>query len=319
MIPEVSSLGVRSPAAGMTEARMQQVVGGIPLKVFAPAISPQYGLDTALSDVRLAVRALSEEDLRHALSSIMSADEQIYSERLVHAKRPMGSTPGLGTYPFHADWASPVAQQLAFAHFGPEGYMQACARLWDCSRLKGLPAGLGMLAENIVHDHLVSGCTLKGVRLEEGGAPSSQPERHRFHFRTAVRHWFSSLSDLQACCLGKNKEQLCHMYLQPIQGNYPAIDGLSFALEGKRQLVLRLIQITTAKELHPLEPMTIQRLLLALGYKPLSTNNEFVVEVLVLLKPTGFEKGLVGTRTCKYLGGSGFQIPAVVQHPSGPV
>ena len=168
-----------------------------------------------------------------------------------------------------------------------------------------------MLAENIVHDHLASGCMLKGVRLEEGDAASGQTEQCQFRFNPAARRrWFNSLSDLRALCRNKDKDQLCGMYLQPIQGNYPAIHGLSFGLK-RRQLVLRLIQVTTAKEHHPLELTTIQRLLLALGYKPLSAKNKFVVEILIMLKPTAFEK-VLGAKALKHSGGSKFNIQPVV-------
>ncbi len=74
--------------------------------------------------------------------------------------------------------------------------------------------------------------------------------------------------------------------------------------------MLRLIQVTTAEKRHPLELVTIQRLLLALEYEPLSVSNSFVVDILILLKPTGFEK-VLGAQAFKRAGVSEFKTLAV--------
>ena len=107
---------------------------------------------------------------------------------VVNVKRPAGcADPDLRA--FVVDWASPVAQQLVLAWPGQQGFKRACSRLWDSDRMDGLPAGLGMLGENLLHGLLADcGCVLEGLLLAEGGgALSDQPTLRDFQFRSGVR------------------------------------------------------------------------------------------------------------------------------------
>jgi hypothetical protein len=205
------------------------------------------------------------------------------------------------------DWASPAVQQKFLAKRGRVNFIRACAMLWEANHVKSA-AGLGYLAENIVHQYIIShSFTLTGQRLAEEAGWPEPVESKIFAFQPTTKHWFASMQELTQLVSSRSDARLCSLYLQPVQNNFPGLDSICFATGpdelGRERLWLRLLQITTAKDRHDLDLLMLQRVLLALGFEPDKGDaNRFLVDILFLLKPSAFEEGFSTVQPFKFRG-----------------
>ena len=229
--------------------------GGVARCAFYPA-SEAYGLEQAENEVDEAIAGLTKATVATVVANVGSANTTEFSDRLLHITRPDASAGNLDFSSFVVDWASQAVQQKYLAKGGELNFIEACGMLWESNHVNS-SVGLGYLAENITHHFLTSQkLSLVGSLLPEEAGYSVPGESRNFNFEPSTKVWFSSIEDLTQLMAESTDAQLCKLYLQPVQSNYPAIDSLSFRMEpdayGRQRLLLRLLQITTEAGLPPI-------------------------------------------------------------------
>lgn len=163
-----------------------------------------------------AITELKASAVADVVANVGAASTSKISDRLLHITRPQQHAGSLDHTTFVVDWASPAVQQKFLAKRGQVNFIRACAMLWEANHVKSA-AGLGYLAENIVHQYIIShSFTLTGQRLAEEAGWPEPVESKIFAFQPTTKHWFASMQELTQLVSSRSDARLCSLYLKQL-------------------------------------------------------------------------------------------------------